>query len=149
VGRPRLFFPATAGAAVQRDHTREKIHAGSRTNKSKRDHHVQRCRNLFSAFRKPLSRKSRSQNVGVLLHARGTGRDPYGRMPPTRDRFAKAGPLPPCTQPCRSCGTHVRGTCVQRHRFLLLGILLLCTLVSCRTPTILRNTPQEKAFRER
>ena len=38
---------------------------------------------------------------------------------------------------------------MQRNRFLLLGILLLCTLVSCRTQTILRNTSQDKALQER
>src|SRR5262245_56929853 len=64
VGTPRLFVLATAGATVQRDHAREKTHGGSSTNKSKRDHHVQRCRSLFSAFRMLLSRRCRLQNVG-------------------------------------------------------------------------------------
>jgi hypothetical protein len=38
---------------------------------------------------------------------------------------------------------------VQRKRILLLGILVLCTLASCRTSTILNSASQENAFRER
>jgi hypothetical protein len=38
---------------------------------------------------------------------------------------------------------------VHRTRILLLATLALCMLTSCRTPGILNNTLEEKAFRER